>query len=93
MTISVTFPDGSIRDVPSALRPVHDPLGATPFRHVPLDCDARWRFVEGATGWEAHPRHGSLSIFSSTPAEWWRSVAVMVDAPVEQGRRQPSRAA
>jgi hypothetical protein len=93
MTLSVTFPDGSIRDVPSALRPVHDPLGAAPFRHVPLDCDPRWRFVEGAAGWEARPRHGSLAIFQGVAGEWWRSIAVMVDAPAEEDRRQPPRAA
>lgn len=93
MTISVTFPDGNIRDVPGELRPSYDPAGAMPFRHAPLDCDPRWRFVEGVSGWEAQPRHGSLSILNSAIGEWWRNVAVMADTPVDQGRHKPPQAA
>lgn len=93
MTISVTFPDGSIRDVPSALRPVHDPIGAIPFRQVPLDCDPRWVFVEGAAGWAARPRRGSLAIFPNAAGEWWRGISVMADTAADQDRHQPPRAA
>lgn len=82
MTISVTFPDGSIRDVPSALRPALRQDGRSTFRNEPLDCSDRWRFVAGEAGWVARPRLGGVTLVGSAPAdEWWQSVAVMADRP------------
>ncbi|MFY9351267.1 hypothetical protein [Sphingobium sp.] len=82
MTISVTFPDGSIRDVPSVLRRLSGANGRSAFRNEPLDCSDRWRFVAGAAGWIARPRLGGVALMGSAPAdEWWRSVAVMADRP------------
>lgn len=82
MTIAVRFPDGSVRDVPSELRPVHDGAPDAPprFRHVPLDCDGRWIFVEKDGRWRARARHGSLAILSPQPDPWWQGIATMDDA-------------
>jgi hypothetical protein len=78
MTISVEFPDGSLRDMPSELRADHA-TGA--FLHVPLDCNAQWRFVRRGKGWQAQPRHGSLAVLTPQVDEWWRGIATMADGP------------
>lgn len=84
MTISVTFPDGNIRDVPSALRPILGEDGRTIFRNEPLDCSDRWRFVAEDAGWTARPRIGGVMLARSAEVdEWWRSVPVMAGHPAE----------
>ena len=86
MTISVEFPDGGLRDMPSELRIDHATGGLD---HVPLDCNAQWRFVRRNGRWLAQPRHGSLAVLAPQVDEWWRGIATMEDGP--RPPRAPAR--
>ena len=83
MAISVRFPDGSWREIPSELRAI-DPATTgvySRFRHVPVNCDPQWRYICVAATWHARPRHGSLAVFSPPVEEWWHDIPAMTDMP------------
>ncbi|MEC3909995.1 hypothetical protein U5A82_05755 [Sphingobium sp. CR2-8] len=83
MVISVRFPDGSWREVPSELRAV-DPATTGDqacFRHVPINCDAQWRYMCVGSVWLARPRRGKLSILTPTVDDWWQGITAMGEAP------------
>lgn len=91
--ISVRFPDGSLRDVPSELHPVEaDRPYSMRFHHRPIAHDGQWRFVESTSGWIARPRYGSLTILDAPVEEWWRGIATMADVPQDSATKA-SRAA
>lgn len=96
MAISVRFPDGSQRDVPSELRPVAPvTTGAqSRFRHVPINCDPDWRYVQIASIWHARPRRACLAILPQPHDTWWQGIGAMGDGTVRPRRKtNPSRAA
>jgi hypothetical protein len=75
MTISVHFPDGSVRDMPGELRMLD--TDDCCFRQVPLRCHARWRFIEVDGRWLAEPRHGRVTRLAPPSDPWWRGIAAM----------------
>ena len=83
MAISVRFPDGSLREVPSELRSV-DPLMPgvqARFRHVPINCDPQWRYVRVGSLWRAQPRRSTLSILIPPTENWWEGIMLMGENP------------
>ncbi|MBZ9647455.1 hypothetical protein K9B33_07865 [Sphingobium sp. 3R8] len=92
MAISVRFPDGSWRDVPSELRPI-DPVTTgmkSRFRHVPVNCDPQWRYLRVASIWHARPRRVSLAILTPSVDDWWLGIAAMADAPASSDKESHS---
>ncbi|BBF68061.1 MULTISPECIES: hypothetical protein [Sphingomonas] len=92
MAISVRFPDGSWRDVPSELRPI-DPVTTgmkSRFRHVPVNCDPQWRYLRVASIWHARPRRGSLAILTPSVDDWWLGIAAMADTPASSDKESHS---
>ncbi|WP_088182268.1 hypothetical protein [Sphingobium sp. Z007] len=88
MAISVRFPDGSWRDVPSELRHV-DPTTtgvASRFCNIPVNCDPQWRYLCMAGVWHARPRHGKLAILTPTVEDWWNGITAMADTPASSDR-------
>jgi len=83
MAISVRFPDGSWRDVPSELRPVDAATTGVQsrFHHVPVNCDPQWRYLRIASIWHARPRLGSVAILTPSFDDWWQNIAAMADGP------------
>ncbi len=92
MAISVRFPDGSWRDVPSELRPV-DPAAngvQSRFRKIPFNCDPQWRYLCKGGAWYARPRHGTLAILTPAVDHWWQGIAAMADRPVHSDKEAHS---
>jgi hypothetical protein len=83
MAISVRFPDGSEREVPSELR-CDDSMASgaqARFRHVPINCDSHWRYIIVGSTWQAKPRRGKLSILTQPLDDWWQGIGAMAESP------------
>jgi len=96
MAISVRFPDGSWRDVPSELRQVDAMTNGVQsrFHHVPVNCDPQWRYLRIAALWYARPRHGNLAILTPAVDDWWHGIAAMADVtPASDKETHSPRAA
>ncbi|MGK2910538.1 MAG: hypothetical protein ACSLE1_12175 [Sphingobium sp.] len=84
MTVAVTFPDGTIRQVISALK-----LERDRFVQTPINCDPHWKYVMRSGQWFASSRHGNVRIVPFTDRGcWWDDISQMHDQPDEVGPRR-----
>ncbi len=82
MAISVLFPDGTRREVPTQLRQISFPKdNRTPprFEQVPLNCDSFWKYVAVKGRWLARARVENMATLVPQVQEWWRSIEQMDD--------------
>lgn len=84
MSVAVTFPDGTVRQVIGVLK-----LERDGFVQMPLNCDPHWKYVLQSGHWVAASRHGKIrAIPMPERGCWWDDIAQMRDdADGMDGRR------
>lgn len=81
MTVAVTFPDGTIRQVISALKMERDR-----FVQTPINCDPHWKYVIRSGRWFAASRHSNITIVPFADRGcWWDNIPQMRDELQEYG--------
>ena len=84
MSVAVTFPDGTVRQVIGALK-----LERDGFVQSPLNCDPHWKYVLQSGRWVAASRHAKVRAISTADRScWWDNIPQMRDDAEEHTARQ-----